>query len=122
MTDVEPDAANAPLIDEDRFEDLHSLLGEGPEGVDGLIETFVDRMPEVLADLEQAAKEPDLEAVANLAHKIKGEASTLGAQRLSLQAKDIELSARDEDLADPSGSVAALGDTYDETEKALQQR
>lgn len=111
-----------PIVDEDKVQDLRSLLGDGPEGVDGLIDTFVDRIPEVIEDLEQAASNGDLEEVGNLAHKVKGESATLGAKRLSELAKRIEGQARNDELADPEAAVQLLIDAYAETEDAYAAR
>lgn len=115
------EANEAPVVDEDKIGELRGLLGDGSEGVDGLIDTFVDRIPEVLEALREEAQGGDSEELSRLAHKVKGEAATLGAKRLSQQAKEIEISARHDDLEDPTGAVEALIATYEDTERALQQ-
>lgn len=115
------DPAVAPVIDEEKLGELRGLLGDGEEGVDGLIDTFVDRIPEVLADLESTAENGESEELARLAHKVKGESATLGAKRLSLLAKEIELAAREDALEDPRAAVDELVQIYQETERAFQQ-
>lgn len=117
---MDDQASDAPILDEARIDELRSLLGDGAEGVDGLVDTFVERIPAVIEDLRGAAAVSDQEEMVHLAHKIKGEASTLGAERLSQQAKSIEMQAREEDLADPSAAVEALVETYEETERAFE--
>lgn len=117
-----PQEPDAPIVDEEKVEELRSLLGDGPEGVDGLVDTFVDRIPEVVDDLRHAAQDGETEEIANLAHKVKGESATLGAQRLSLVAKRIEDDARADELAEPTSSVELLVETYEATEQALLQR
>lgn len=113
--------SDAPILDEEKIGELRGLLGDGEEGVDGLVTTFVDRMPDVLDDLREAAGAGDDEQMASLAHKVKGEAATLGAKRLSLQAKEIELAAKDEGVEDPVGAVDDLVATYEATVDALEQ-
>lgn len=118
MTDDE-DPDEAPIIDEEKIGELRGLLGDGEEGVDGLITTFVDRIPQVLDDLRDTAGSGDSEQMGRLAHKVKGEAATLGAKRLSLKAKAIELAAKDDDLENPQQAVEDLIATYEETEAAF---
>lgn len=113
--------SDAPVLDDEKLAELRGLLGDGEEGVDGLIDTFVDRIPEVLEDLRRTAEEGDSGELSSLAHKVKGEAATLGAKRLSLQAKAIEHEAREDSLADPEGAVEALIETYEETEAAFDR-
>lgn len=113
------DPAEAPILDEDKMGELRGLLGDGEDGVDGLITTFVDRIPDVLADMRETAGSGDNEQLGRLAHKVKGESATLGAKRLSLKAKAIELSAKDDELDDPRSAVEDLIATYEETEAAF---
>lgn len=114
------EASDAPILDEEKLGELRGLLGEGEEGVGGLIDTFVDRIPEVLDELRRTAAEGDSEEMSRLAHKVKGEAATLGAKRLSLEAKGIEHAARDDELEDPEGAVEDLIETYEATEAAFE--
>jgi HPt (histidine-containing phosphotransfer) domain-containing protein len=116
MSDEDP-----PVLDQDKVDELRNLLGEGPDGYEGLVDTFVDRMPEVIADAKSAASEGRLEDVESLAHKVKGEASTLGAAQLSKLAKSIEEGAREETLADPEASVEELADAFETTKKAFEE-
>lgn len=110
------------VLDEEKIEELRSILGDGPEGVDGLVDTFIERTPDVLAELDEAAQAGDEEGVGHLAHKIKGEASTLGAKRLSLLAKQIEDEAREQELDDPVAAARRLEDAFEETEQAFHER
>lgn len=111
-----------PILDEAKVDELRDILGDGPDGVDGLVETFLDGAPELMDELTQAARDGDLEQVDFLAHKIKGEAATLGATRLAGQAEALEDGAREEELADPEGAVEELRETYEATEEAFQSR
>lgn len=116
------DEIDEPILDEEKIEELRSLLGDGPDGVDGLVDTFVDRIPEVLDGLRQAAEARDFQTLSEHAHKVKGESATLGAQRLSSQAKQLEIEAREEEVSDPEQAVEALIDTYEATEKAFEEQ
>jgi HPt (histidine-containing phosphotransfer) domain-containing protein len=114
------DPADAPLVDDGKIDELRSLLGDGEDGVDGLIDTFVDRIPEAIEDIRAAAEAGEIEELGRLAHQIKGESATLGAMRLSLSAKRVEKAASADELEDPHGAADELASIYEETEAALE--
>ena len=94
---------------------MSSLLSLGPGLAEKLVDVFARTTPAVLDDLRAAVERDDGEARRALAHKLRGSAETVGAQRLSELARQLELG----EGAD--AAVAELEPVYRDTLDALQR-
>ena len=79
------------------FEELASKVGVGSKHIPLLLGSFVSESMESLEKLQEAIVKKDYEAIASLAHSIKGSASNLHIQKLAEQAKALELMAKEKD-------------------------
>jgi signal transduction histidine kinase/DNA-binding response OmpR family regulator/HPt (histidine-containing phosphotransfer) domain-containing protein len=101
-------ATEAPpphTIDDEVLEELRAVLGGE---LDRLIRVFLDDAPRQIAALEEAAVQPDFEALREHAHSLKSASANLGAMQLSAAAKRVELGARTGTLDRPAVEVAKI--------------
>jgi CheY-like chemotaxis protein len=101
----EIEAATQRTIDDEVLEELRAVLGGE---LDRLIRVFLDDAPRQIAALEEAAVEPDFEALREHAHSLKSASANLGALQLSAAAKRVELGARTGTLDRPAVEVAKI--------------
>ena len=101
----EIEAAAQRTIDDEVLEELRAVLGGE---LDRLIRVFLDDAPRQIAALEEAAVEPDFEALREHAHSLKSASANLGALQLSAAAKRVELGARTGTLDRPAVEVAKI--------------
>lgn len=83
-----------------------------------MVELFEEDTPPRLVFMEQALAENNPEAFSELAHALKGAASTMGANRMSRAAHIAETKARHEQPLD-STLIHAIRASYEEAQKAL---
>ena len=106
------DANGDGLVDGER---VSSLLSLGPGLAEKVVEVFARTTPGVLDELRAAVEAGDGEAQRALAHKLRGSADTVGAQRLSELARQLELGEGDD------GAAAELQPVYRRTLDELQR-
>ena len=106
------DANGDGLVDGER---VSSLLSLGPGLAEKVVEVFARTTPGVLDELQAAVEAGDGEAQRALAHKLRGSADTVGAQRLSELARQLELGEGDD------GAAAELQPVYRRTLDELQR-
>ena len=94
---------------------MSSLLSLGPGLAEKVVEVFARTTPAVLDELRAAVAGGDGEAQRALAHKLRGSAETVGAQRLSELARQLELGEGD------GGAAAELQPVYRRTLDELQR-
>jgi len=92
--------------------DLHTLRH--------VLTAFVDRAPDVLARLNDAAARGDREAVAAAAHRLKGTSATLGALAVSELSAELERVAKDSSTGDLSAWLAAIDAEVARANRALR--
>ena len=74
---------------------LDQLLKDvGPENGEAVVDAFILELDRQAVLLEDAADRPDLDAMSQAAHRLKGRAASFGATRLSRLAASIEQAAR----------------------------
>jgi PAS domain S-box-containing protein len=82
-------------LDREVIDRLVASLGEhGREGVIELIDVFLDRAPDQVADLRSVLDRNDVDEVRRGAHTLKSNAATFGAQRLEELCRELEASAK----------------------------
>lgn len=106
------------LIDPEVLAEIKSALGS--KMVDELVQLYRQQVPERLAELD-AAVSGDGMTLAEQAHRLKGESSGLGLNRVTTMATALERDAIHLDVADRrlrvTAIVAALGDTLEALER-----
>lgn len=83
---------SAPLYSLDRLNEM----AEGDTSfVDKMIALYLEQMPIILADLEKASREKDLQEIAAVAHKVKSSAQVLGMMGVLKNSRQVEELARE---------------------------
>ncbi len=85
-----------PVIDKATFEELKQMSGD--DFINELIDAFLDDGPNMLANMQTALEEKDVESFRRNAHSLKTNANTFGAAELATQAKELEYMARENNL------------------------
>jgi CheY-like chemotaxis protein len=106
---VSRSAMNKVTLDHSAIDAVRQL---DPDGNDRLLSRLIalyrDDSSQLLADIDNAMKTGDAEAVARAAHTLKSSSANLGATNVAAIARQIEHSARGGDLAELPGSVTKL--------------
>jgi len=69
---------------------LKKMSGDNPEFVREMVETFINSMPKLLQDMEEALGKADLVKVGKIAHQIKPSLSLMGIPQLKESAVQLE--------------------------------
>ncbi|MEO5342994.1 MAG: PAS domain-containing protein, partial [Gammaproteobacteria bacterium SHHR-1] len=89
---ADPASVQAPLFD--YTQTLQGMM-MGDSGIMSLVLQELERdLPQMLRQLEQAVSRQDAQAIERLAHKLKGAAGNLGAERFCTQARRLEQAAK----------------------------
>jgi two-component system sensor histidine kinase EvgS len=94
-----------PVIDP---EVMWQALGDDPGAIAEVVAVYRESLPADLAPLAAALERGELPEVAELAHRIKGAAANLGAERMCRLAAAVETAARARDLAATRNQAAQL--------------
>lgn len=81
----------------ERGEDIISALGNDPD-FKKTVETFVNTLPDKIRDMQDAAQKGDLDALAAIAHSVKGVGTFAGFPIYTEKAAKIESTAKIPDL------------------------
>ncbi|MFN8613350.1 MAG: response regulator [Vulcanimicrobiota bacterium] len=105
-----------PILDPEIIGNLQRLGGR--EFLDSLIEDAAQELPQMVGMLMDSWERGEAGEVAQLAHAIKGSASTLGARRVARFAAEIEECGKASDLQ--GSPVVSLAEALDEALEKLQ--
>ncbi len=103
------DASPLPLLIEQalsQFEDDRELLLE-------VVEIFVETIPELLQDLQKASEAADADAIAAVAHSIKGAAANICAEPIRASAAALESDGRQGSVENAGTMVTRLHQEFD---------
>lgn len=92
-----------------------------PDMVQHVINMYLKKAPELLGKLQDAIHEKDTNTLFRAAHNLKSNSATLGAEKLSELAKQLEQLGRSGSCEGAEALVADIEQAYGEAEKALQQ-
>ena len=84
------------MIDMNTFNDLKESTGA--DYIGELIDAFLDDAPNLFTQMKSALANQDAESFRRAAHSMKSNAATFGAMELSMLAKELEASGRDNNL------------------------
>ena len=111
-------APAAAAIDRGVVERLAATMGGA--FVSELIDTFAADARDLIATLERALGETDLDAFRRAAHSLKSTSESLGAAGLAALARELEATARTGTLEGVQPCVAQLGRAYETATRTLQ--
>jgi histidine phosphotransfer protein HptB len=106
-----------PLIDDRAMSDWCSDIDE--TDVLAILASVPEECRRSIAEIERAIVDGNLAASKRAAHRLKGMAGNLGAARLAMTAREIELSS--ESIDDVASRMAGLQDTLTSTLAALDR-
>jgi HPt (histidine-containing phosphotransfer) domain-containing protein len=86
-----------PTIDQATFDELKQMSGE--DFINELIDAFLDDAPSMIKNMQDALVTKDVESFRRNAHSLKSNANTFGAVELSILARELEMMAKENNLA-----------------------
>jgi HPt (histidine-containing phosphotransfer) domain-containing protein len=109
----------AALLDHARFAELRGSFTK--REMADLLRTFTVNMPVLLDQIRNAAASHDAESVRSAAHRIRGNATAIGAAALASAAAELEQRAAGAQDALDSNLIVRLGDRWRSTQGAIDQ-
>lgn len=113
-------ARNAPHLDPERLLELKTELS--PTQFRDLVRIFLQDIPEVLVDLHAAHSGGDAQETRELAHRLKGGASTFGAVRMTQLFQDIQMRADEGDLETAGPLLLEVEQEFLQVQNLLQNQ
>ncbi|HEX5899250.1 MAG TPA: PAS domain S-box protein [Solirubrobacteraceae bacterium] len=113
------DGGSPRLLDDAVISDLENLDGDA---LNGLVALYFDEAAGHLSDLGGAVDRGDMALVAQMAHALRGNSSTLGAARVAHIAAELETTANAGDLSPAAGLLDTLRGALDDTGTAFRGR
>ncbi len=95
-------------------------LDDGDGFFADMVNTFLNNAKVTFEQLHAAQAADDIRTLERAAHKLRGAASTIGAQNLVAMCEALEKSAREGHVPDVAGSVAAIETELQHVRLALQ--
>ena len=103
-------AGGIPSIDQEKVDELRDII---EEGLDELIDDFLDHTPAELRKIQQAIEDNDQDQIYRLTHTLKSSSGNIGMALLSDYCKTMEYQARNGELKDAAGQLRAMYDEYE---------
>jgi HPt (histidine-containing phosphotransfer) domain-containing protein len=97
-----------------------ATTGDDPELLREIVALFLEDCPRMVKDIEVALAAADCESAARAAHTLKGSVAVLGACALAAAARDVEQTARKDDLEAAAGAFRQVADEADRLVPVLE--
>lgn len=110
------------IINPDALESYREVMEDETDAfIADILDSFYSNARELMAALDEAIAANDAESFARAAHTLKSTAATVGAERLSGLAADLEAKANAESLAALTPLTTKLKAAFTEAETKLQE-
>lgn len=106
------------VLDMDSLNELRSLLDDG---LDELLQEYLDDSQRLLGELESAAEAGDREALITHSHALKGSSGNLGVAAVYRRSEALERDLREGEVADVMERVSVLKQDYRRACEALAE-
>ena len=106
-------------IDPKALDDLLEAVGGDQAFLDELIDTYLEDSPNLLSAIESALATGSAEELRRAAHSLKSNSANFGAQNLADLCKDLEESARRNELDGAASRVEQIMAEYQKVKQAL---
>jgi HPt (histidine-containing phosphotransfer) domain-containing protein len=93
---------------------------DGPGILAELVEMYLTDTPPKLDALHEALTRGDSDAVAQLAHTVKGSSGSLGAKRMAVLCAELEEQGRRRNLSEAAGILSQVSREYQTACRALE--
>jgi CheY-like chemotaxis protein len=91
-----------------------------PDPLAEVIDLFFGQTPDLLRALGEAAKRRDADSLRRTAHTLKGSCGNLGAERMAMLCRDLELTAKQGTLSSARTLIAQIEREYTNVRKLLE--
>jgi HPt (histidine-containing phosphotransfer) domain-containing protein len=108
------------VIDRAALASLLETVGDDPEFLGELIDSYFEDTAVLLVSMRQAATAADTEALRRASHSLKSNSATFGATRLAGLCQRLEALARDGDLTEAGDQLAEVEAEYGRVQPALE--
>ena len=105
-----------PVIDETR---LTAEFGSDPEILAELRDLFLEHIPPLFQEIQEALDTGDAATLTINAHSLKGASATYGALRLAMVCREFEILAKEGDLATIRTHLGKLAEEYEKVRLEL---
>ena len=110
------------LVDPSAFEVYREVMGDELDAfIREILDGFYTNSRDLIASLERKLAENDVEGFVRAAHTLKTTTATVGAQRVSGLAVDLEARGKTEPLTDLLPLISKLKEAYEEAEIKLKE-
>lgn len=107
------------VIDRGALKRLLDVIGGDPEDLGELLEEFEEVTPKTLAQMAEAARSGDLNALRISSHSLKSNGRDFGAVALASACEALEHACRDGSVDDPVGRVTVISEELERARAAL---
>ena len=107
------------VIDQDIYQALVEAVGE--DFVCEMVDAFLEEGFQLVASLQNALAEQDVDRFRRAAHSLKSHSATFGAMQLSNLAKELEEMARENRLEDVGTKLDPVPAAFSEAGQALKE-
>lgn len=109
-------------FDESALDTIKALQRPGkPDILAKIVNMYLDKTPELIADIEQGIAANDAARVKMAAHTLKSSSAYLGGTTLAAQCNKLESKAANDDLAESSSDVATISTGFDELSAQIKK-
>jgi CheY-like chemotaxis protein len=115
-----PATAN-DVLDTKAINNLRKTVGDHPDSLIMLIDTFMEDMMKQIANLQNAASAQDATGMMMAAHSLKSLGNNFGATQFASLSRDIEFAARDGDIVTAQAQLPTLLQAVEPVVTALSQ-
>ncbi len=103
----------------ERLQQLLDLIGK--EEVQTIVEVAMEEIPKKLVSIEAGIQAGESEAIARLAHGLKGDTGTLGIDDMAELSRELEGAVKAENGAEGTKILAKLKEAYQASEPVLKE-
>jgi hypothetical protein len=107
-------------LDPAALADMLSMVGDDPEFVGDIVDTYLADAPAQLTGMHEALEAGDLATLGRLAHTLKGNSLNVGATALAEIARTLEEQARRGDVTDAGPRIDAAAAEFGRVITALE--
>lgn len=114
-------AQDTPVFNPEAFHQFEEFWGEeAPAVIREIVTMFLQETPPAIQTIERAYRGGDLSTVRQVAHRLKSNAGTVGAEALALLCREIERAADEGDADSLAERVPKLEGVYAKTAETLE--
>jgi signal transduction histidine kinase/DNA-binding response OmpR family regulator len=112
-----------PVIDDTVLEDIRQMSGDQASSLIGnIVELYLQKSPDLIADIHQGARQGDAEQLFRAAHALKSSSANIGAVRVSEVARQLEKLGRENLLEHVHPHLDVLREQYEQATVMLKAR